>query len=376
MKRFIIGISQTTDIDILLKSGFRQFYFGFIDEVYLQKYSTQISPNRRYRLKEQFYDIKEAKKCIKKIKEQEGIVYLALNSFFNNQTMLEHFKKIFDTFKTDIDGVIVANLSTLLYLKDIGYNDIVLSNLFGIYTDEAVKFFKRFNPKKMILPRDISIKDIQKIVSSNPDIDFECFLYGDNCRFSEAFCFSEHGYDSLGFGSLCSFAFSNKLPKQAPNHNFKQLIKNPKITPDQKLQLLKSKNLNLQNLLDELEVAIFENKKESINKIVNFLQRVDMEYFKISKSNYIRAIRVLQNLNQEKANILAQKLIDNGYKEEDSYKQFHKLNSYAIKKTIEIFQAYKNIVSYKIPSRGRELYEYITNPPKENYNYKQSQYQL
>lgn len=376
IKKFIVGISQDSDLDILLDRGFRQFYFGFIDEVYLKRYSTQLSPNRRYRLKEQFYDTKVAKEAIKKIKQKKAIVYLALNSFFNNRIMLQEFKKIFETFKDDIDGVIVANMSGLLYLKELGCNNIVLSNLFGIYSNESVEFFKRFEPKKIILPRDISIKDLTDIVSSHPNMKFECFLYGDNCRYSEAFCFSEHGYDSLGFGSLCSFAFSNKKPIKAPNQNFKQLIKNPKIPIEQKQEILKSDSFDIKELLDELEVAIYENDTIKESKIVEFLKRVDLEYLKKTKTSYLRAVNILKSSYKKEAKELVDTLLQNSFKEQDSYKSFHKLNSSALKKTIEIFSRYENIVSYKIPSRGRELYEYVLNLKDEPYNYKESQYQL
>jgi len=376
MKKFIVGISQDSDLDILLDRGFRQFYFGFIDEIYLKRYSTQLSPNRRYRLKEQFYDTKVAKEAIQKIRQKDGSIFLALNSFFNNHIMLQEFKKIFEIFKDDIDGVIVANMSGLLYLKELGCNNIVLSNLFGIYSNESVEFFKRFEPKKIILPRDISMDNLTDIVSSYPDMEFECFLYGDNCRYSEAFCFSEHGYDSLGFGSLCSFAFSNKKPIKAPNQNFKQIIKNPKIDIEQKQEILKTKHFDTKELLDELEVAIYENDTLKELKIIEFLNRVDLEYLKKTKSTYIRAIRVLKSSNKDEAKELVDKLLQDSFKEQDSYKSFHKLNSFAIKKSIEIFSKYENIVSYKIPSRGRELYEYIFNLKDEPYNYKESQYQL
>ena len=79
--RFIIGISEFSDIDALLKLGFRQFYFGFINKSYIEKYSTQISPNRRYRLKEQYTSYEKLTNDIQKIKQKDAKIYLAINSF-------------------------------------------------------------------------------------------------------------------------------------------------------------------------------------------------------------------------------------------------------------------------------------------------------
>jgi len=376
INKIILGISSSSNIDYLLANGFRQFYFGFVEQDYIDNYNVQISTNRRYRLHEQFSDIEEAKKTIQKIKLKNAKVYLALNSFFANQTIFEASKKIFFEFKDLVDGVIVANIPMLLFLKSQEYKNIVLSNLFGLYSCDSVDFFKTFKPKKMILPRDISIKELTKIVSSNPDIEFECFLYGDNCRYSEAFCFSEHGYDSVGFGSLCSFGKHQNKILQSPSVNFKQILKNPKLSLDDKQKLLNKKYLDIDVLLDDIEVALYNNDTSQIYKIIEFLNLLDIQNFLKTESLYVRALRVIKSINIDISKKLLDKLKHNKPQTIDSYKVFHKLNTEAIQKTIEIFIKYQNITSYKIPSRGRNLYEFLQNLPQEKYNYKESQYLL
>ena len=153
----IIGISEQSDIDEVLRLGFRQFYFGYIDKHYIEDYATQISPNRRYRLKEQYTSIEKITQDITKIKQHGGTLYLALNAFFTNEIILEEIKRNFTLFADKVDGMIVANMPTLLYLHSLGYDKIVLSNLFGFYSKAAAAFFLQFSPVKFILPRDIMI---------------------------------------------------------------------------------------------------------------------------------------------------------------------------------------------------------------------------
>ncbi len=310
----IIGISQQNDIDELLRLGFRQFYFGYIDKRYIESYATQISPNRRYRLKEQYSSIEKITQDITKIQQHGGTLYLALNAFFTNGIILEEIKRNFTLFADKVDGMIVANMPTLLYLHSLGYDKIVLSNLFGFYSKAAVAFFLQFSPVKIILPRDITIEELESIVSHYKEVQFEAFLFGDNCRFSEAFCFSEHGYDSLEFGSLCGYAINSKKSIEKADVHFKHTLKNPKLTQEQKAAQLKTISTN---------------------------------------ENY-------QTFD----------------KEDNPYKIFHKLNKTAILKTIEIFQKHPNIVSYKIPSRGREFVKFLLHDESEPYNYKESQYDL
>ena len=312
--KYIIGISQQSDIDELLLLGFRQFYFGYIDESYIERYATQISPNRRYRAKEQYTSYEKICKEIEKIHHHGGIVYLAINAFFSNEIILGEIRRYATLFETLVDGMIVANMPTLLYLHHLGYKKIVLSNLFGIYSKEAVAFFLPFSPIKIILPRDIMPEELERIVSAYPQMQFEAFLFGDNCRFSEAFCFSEHGYDSLEFGSLCSYAINSKEAIDAADARFKHILKHPKLTNEEKAERLQAVTIH-------------------------------------------RGYRTLD-------------------KEDNPYKIFHKLNKTAIMKTIELFEKHPNITSYKIPSRGREFVKFLLDETTEPYNYKESQYDL
>jgi hypothetical protein len=377
MKNIIIGIDENSDIKQLLADGIKQFYFGYLPQEFIQTYSTQTSLNRRYRQKEQFSDTSKAFDTIKQIKNHKATIYLALNSFTSNEILKDYSLEVFNEFKDMVDGVIVANITIATMLKKQNYKNIIISNLFGVYSINAVKFLiSQFNPAKIILPRDISLEDIQKIVTYFPNMKFECFLYGDNCRYSESFCFSEHGYDSVGFGSLCSFAFENKKLVNSSNPAYKQILKDAKLTNQEKKEILKTKYLDIASLLDELELYSYEFDSKKIAKDLDTLNLYDIKSFSKDKKIYIRTLNILSNLEFNGAEKLLGKLKADKPDTQDSYKKFHKLNSYAIKETLTFFDKFENIVSYKIPSRGRELYKYIFDLKQEDYNYTQSQYKL
>ncbi len=376
-KNLIIGIDPTTNIDELLQDGIRQFYFGYISSDYLDTYSTQTSLNRRYRQKEQFLDLDAIKITIDKIHQQNGIIYLALNSFTSNEIMLSCSKELYDIFEDTVDGMIVANITIASMLKKQNYKKIVISNLFGVYTTDAVEFLKsQFDPMKIILPRDISLANIKTIVLANLDTDFECFLYGDNCRFSESFCFSEHGYDSVGFGSLCSYSANEKVLIKSALPTYKQIVKNPKYLDDEKKQMLKKEDISIDSLLEDIALNLFEFDSKKISKDLELLCMYDIDMFTGDKKLYIKTINTLEKLDFTKAQELLEGLKDSGIQEPDKYKIFHNLNTSAILQTVEFFKQYPNITSYKIPSRGRNFYKYLDSCEDEPYNYKQSQYKL
>ncbi len=377
-KNIIIGIDESSDIEQLLADGIRQFYFGYIPAQYLKTYSSQTSLNRRYRIKEQFTSIERVNKMIDQIHHFQGIVYLALNAFTSNNIMLRYSEELYELFTARVDGIIVANITTATMLKKKKYSNIVISNLFGVYTTQSVTFLqKQFNPIKIILPRDISLKNIEEIVTVFPKQEFECFLYGDNCRYSESFCFTEHGYDSTGFGSLCSFASNQKQLVKSATPTFKHIVKDSTLSDNEKRKQLQKQPLDIASLLDECQVALYDHDFSTLYKVLDILGRYDMENFMLSKAIYARAIILLKNIDTPKAKELYARLQEHGYKEQDKYRSFHNLNSRAISNTLAFFEKFHNIVSYKIPSRGRDHYKYLMLRDRtEQYNYKESQYRL
>jgi hypothetical protein len=376
--KIIIGIDESSNITQLLSDGIRQFYFGYIPQTYLKTYSTQTSLNRRYRAKEQFTSLALLEKAIEQIHLQKGIVYLALNAFTSNAVMLRYAQELYDVFAHKVDGIIVANIAMASMLKKYHYPHIIISNLFGVYTPQSVAFLqKQFNPTKIILPRDISLEAIETIVTSYPKQAFECFLYGDNCRYSESFCFTEHGYDSTSFGSLCSFATKEKQLIKAALPTFKHTVKSSKMTDDEKKERLQIHPLDVASLLDACQVALYENRADILSQTLDVLERYDVQNFRTSKTLYVRALSIMKNIDTPKAYKIHQALEASPYKAEDDYGHFHKLNANAIAQTIRFLSKFDNIVSYKIPSRGRDFYKYLfSGNEKEPYNYKESQYRL
>jgi hypothetical protein len=377
-KNIIIGIDESSDISTLLDDNIRQFYFGYISQTYLADYSTQHSLNRRYRLSEQFGSLELAYATIAQVQKAGGVIYLALNAFGSNEIMMAEAMRLYTLFAHKVDGIIVATVAMAVMLKEQGYEKIVISNLFGVYAVQSVGYLqKQFNPMKIILPRDISLENIEQIVSTYPKQDFECFLYGDNCRYSESFCFVKHGYDSVGFGSLCGFASTHKKPIKTASVNFKHIAKDSTLSIEEKKEKLSKVPMDIASVLDQCIVHRYENDFALLHKKVELLERYDIHTFLRDKSLKLRTLDLLRGLETTSANALRDKLTHTTSQAFDSYRSFHKLNAPAIAKTVAFFEQFDNIVSYKIPSRGRNHHKYLQEPKSgTTYKYQESQYRL
>lgn len=324
MKNLIVGIDENTNVQELLSIGIKQFYFGYLPQNFIDKYDSKLSLNRRDNIKEQFINLHKIFDIIEKVQKSGAIIYLTLNHITSNQTMLDESKKIYEIFKDKVDGIIVSNITIATYLKNDGYSKIVTSNLFGCYSCQSIEFLiSQFNPIKVILPRDMQLKDIEKIVNYFPNMKFECFLFGDGCKFSESFCFVYYGEDDLLKPTLCSYASTNNKIVKKANPSFKMIVKDGTLDETEKKESLQNKSSDVSSLIDELFILSGNFSSKDIVYVLNMLARLDIEEFYKTEITYTKAKSILKILRQfEKANILYEELRNKKFEACDSYKQY------------------------------------------------------
>lgn len=108
--------------------------------------------------------------------------YLTLNIFaFNNDiTLLE---KSMDVLKdSNPDAVIVSDFGVMNMVKRyMGDTPLHISTQTNTLNYESVKFWRDFGASRVILARELAIKDIAEIRRQVPDIELESFIHGSQC---------------------------------------------------------------------------------------------------------------------------------------------------------------------------------------------------
>jgi len=95
-------------------------------------------------------------------------------------------------------GLIVADTDLLLALVEAGHGSYLhLSSLATCSNNEAAKFYRDLGIRRIILPRHLTLNEIESIVI--PDLEFETFLLNDGCVFEEGLCATTHAA-----GSFCT----------------------------------------------------------------------------------------------------------------------------------------------------------------------------
>lgn len=88
-------------------------------------------------------------------------------------------------------GLIIADMDLLLALVERGHgSQLHLSSLATCINAEAAKFYRDLGIRRIILPRHLTLSEIESILI--PDIEFETFLLNDGCVFEEGLCATTH----------------------------------------------------------------------------------------------------------------------------------------------------------------------------------------
>lgn len=102
---------------------------------------------------------------------------------------------LFNLIQIKIDAIIVSDIGLIQFLRENGYNKQIHVSTGGIaFNRYAVKFYKEiFKVNRLILPRSLTIEEINDITEFEPDIDYEIFIKNEGCTYIDGLCNFVHG---------------------------------------------------------------------------------------------------------------------------------------------------------------------------------------
>lgn len=180
----------------LADAGADEMFAGFVPLDWLEKYANFTPLNRREVLMHdiQFAAMDDMRLLARMMRDRGVPVALTFNSI---AYLPEQYEPICDLLEAlgnlGFQDWIIADPALLLHLRRRELpGRIHLSGEAGIFSPDALRFFLRFHPTRLIFPRKVTPEEMAAIIRSCPSLEYEAFALNERCHYSGAYCCSLH----------------------------------------------------------------------------------------------------------------------------------------------------------------------------------------
>nr|MBO4518061.1 U32 family peptidase [Clostridia bacterium] len=192
--------------------------------------------------------------------------------------------------KLNADGAIVSDAGLIVLAREVAPDlKINLSTQASALNYKAVEFWKKQGVKRVILARELSLKEIAEIHAKVPDIEIETFIHGAMCiSFSGRCLLSDYraGRPSNRGECVQACRWNYEIREKGSGGAFMEMEED-----DRGTYILNSKDLNLSDYIAELgEAGVCSFKIEGRMKseyylatVINAYRRALDAYYKVGK---------------------------------------------------------------------------------------------
>ena len=200
--KIMVPIADEKNIDAFSKAGADEFYFGIYDDTWTRRFGIFEEINRMSSFGSRAnIPVENLESFVYAVKKSGKKLYITFNSPAYSNEELSYIDNILDNgIYDDIDGIIIGD-PTLIEICHEHNKDIILSTMAGAYNSDIIDFYRKCGIKRIIIPRDVQLRDIETIAKKFKDIEFEVFLMRNGCKYSDSNCMSFHGRK---YNSMCS----------------------------------------------------------------------------------------------------------------------------------------------------------------------------
>ncbi len=259
------------------------FYYG-ADAVYLGGKSMSL------RAQAGNFSNEEIIEAVKYAHSLNKKVYVTVNIFARNTdiALAEEYFKFLES--ADIDGVIISDTGLIYTCKSVAPKlDINISTQANTLNYKTVEFWKNHGVKRVILARELSLKEIATIKEKVPDMEIETFIHGAMCiAYSGRCLLSDYrtGRSSNRGECVQACRWNYEIREKGSNTEFLEMEEDERGT-----YIMNSKDLNLIDYIAELDDAgvcsfKIEGRMKSeyyIATVINAYRRAIDAYYQLGK---------------------------------------------------------------------------------------------
>lgn len=192
--------------------------------------------------------------AIRRVKGNKKL-YTALNIYFHDSDIANLEKESDYIHQYPLDGFIVSDIGILGFLKkNFPDKELHLSTQANCVNTEAARMYRDMGIKRIVLGRELSLKEIEAIKNSVPDLEIEVFAHGAMCLAYSGRCFlskylADRSANQGDCAHSCRWQYRVLEESERPGEYF------PVVQGENFTSILSSKDLCMIDHLKELKDA-------------------------------------------------------------------------------------------------------------------------
>ena len=199
----LVPLNNAAALPQLAQAGVKEIYVGFHDDAWDNRFeSSELNRMSGFGSEANPFDFETMCEHIERASQLGMHAYVCFNasSYTRDELNFIASRYLPGIARSHARGIIMSNQSLIDAGREAGLQT-VISTVAGVFNERLVAYYRRLGAGRIILPRDLSIFEIESIVQAAPELEYEVFLMRNGCMFSDSHCLGKH---CSGKPSLCS----------------------------------------------------------------------------------------------------------------------------------------------------------------------------
>jgi U32 family peptidase len=203
--KILAPIRAFDELEMLAASGAEELYCGIMPREWTERYQGAVWLNRRSPKGSSLETYEELKRLVDGAHALHMPVFITLNAPYYSAEQIPLVIGVARRLSEDVgvDALIVTDINLLLRLSEERLSAALhVSSVAATLNIEAVRFLLNFGPHRVILPRSLTLGEIEAMVNAvGKEVEIEVFALNDGCAFEEGFCATTHHH---AVGAFCT----------------------------------------------------------------------------------------------------------------------------------------------------------------------------
>ncbi len=194
-------LSSPEEVEPLINAGAQELYCGVLPDEWRTRYSVAASLNRRQEdnpvinTTPHMKSFNELAESVRRAEPGGVPVILTINEhYYNNEQYPAITDYIERALSCGVNTFIAGDPGIILTIREIDPSaHIHISTAGTTFNAETVHFYRDLGARRVILPRHLSLEEIQQIAGRVEGIELEAFILNSRCANIDGFCTFHHG---------------------------------------------------------------------------------------------------------------------------------------------------------------------------------------